>query len=398
MTKPRPSDPQPWWLRYWLPLVSVGLILLLAYAVAAATVLPAWIVSRDGPFAIDPKVRVDDIASVRGQLLGLLGTVVLVIGAVVGFLNYRATTENDRRTYRLSQRGQVTDRFTKAIDQLGNVTDLAARIGGIYALEQIAFDSKEVHWPVMEVLTAFLRANSNSSPPTEKEEAEDEKASSYPAQKHDIKALEANVRSAKATAPPPTVAADLQAIATVLGRRHQLAEEGEHGRLDLSHVRLAEIYFANAHLVKANLFGAHLERADFHLADLESAIFTGAHLAGANLTGAHLTKASLAGAHLAKALLADAELDEASFNAAHLEGAFLFKAHLKRAVLFNAHLEGANLTSAVLEGADFTGAHLERANLEGSDLTRAQLDAALRDASTSLPAHLMDGQPPTGTI
>ena len=31
------------------------------------------------------------------------------------------------------------------------------RLGGIYALEQIAKESKELHPPVTEILTAFLR-------------------------------------------------------------------------------------------------------------------------------------------------------------------------------------------------------------------------------------------------
>ena len=31
------------------------------------------------------------------------------------------------------------------------------RLGGIYALEQIATNSAHNHWPVMEVLTAFVR-------------------------------------------------------------------------------------------------------------------------------------------------------------------------------------------------------------------------------------------------
>ena len=45
------------------------------------------------------------------------------------------------RTYRLTQQGQITDRYTKAIDQLGS-EKLETRLGGIYALERIAVDSE----------------------------------------------------------------------------------------------------------------------------------------------------------------------------------------------------------------------------------------------------------------
>src|SRR5829696_8005191 len=57
---------------------------------------------------------------------------------------------------------QVTERFTRAIDQLG-ATDtktgdpqLEVRLGGIYALERIARESEADHQPVMEVLVAYI--------------------------------------------------------------------------------------------------------------------------------------------------------------------------------------------------------------------------------------------------
>jgi hypothetical protein len=31
------------------------------------------------------------------------------------------------------------------------------RLGGIYALERIAKDSEADHWPIMEILTAYVR-------------------------------------------------------------------------------------------------------------------------------------------------------------------------------------------------------------------------------------------------
>lgn len=37
----------------------------------------------------------------------------------------------------ISREGQITERFTKAVDQLGN-PNIDVRIGGLYALERIA--------------------------------------------------------------------------------------------------------------------------------------------------------------------------------------------------------------------------------------------------------------------
>jgi hypothetical protein len=35
------------------------------------------------------------------------------------------------------------------------------RLGAIYALEQIARDSPDLHWPIVEILTAFIREHTN---------------------------------------------------------------------------------------------------------------------------------------------------------------------------------------------------------------------------------------------
>jgi hypothetical protein len=60
---------------------------------------------------------------------------------------------------RLSRQGHVTDRYTKAIEQLGS-DKLDVRIGAIYALERIARDSATDHPTVMDVLAAFVREHS----------------------------------------------------------------------------------------------------------------------------------------------------------------------------------------------------------------------------------------------
>src|SRR5215208_1645289 len=67
------------------------------------------------------------------------------------------------RTLQVNREGQITERFTRAIDQLGKVEDgqklFEIRIGGIYALERIARESEEDYWPIMEILTAYVRQN-----------------------------------------------------------------------------------------------------------------------------------------------------------------------------------------------------------------------------------------------
>lgn len=61
-----------------------------------------------------------------------------------------------RPQHRLSRRGQVTDRFTVALERLGS-SELYVRIGGVHALEHVMRDSAGHHNDVIEVLTEFIR-------------------------------------------------------------------------------------------------------------------------------------------------------------------------------------------------------------------------------------------------
>jgi hypothetical protein len=68
------------------------------------------------------------------------------------------------RRIRVTEDGQVTERFTKAIEQLGSCKadgepNFDVRLGGIFSLERIARDSEKDHWTVMEVLSAYVREN-----------------------------------------------------------------------------------------------------------------------------------------------------------------------------------------------------------------------------------------------
>jgi hypothetical protein len=58
----------------------------------------------------------------------------------------------------LAEQGQITERFTRAIDQLGS-DHLDVRLGGIYALERIARDSPGNRSTIGEVLTAYIRGH-----------------------------------------------------------------------------------------------------------------------------------------------------------------------------------------------------------------------------------------------
>ena len=147
----------------------------------------------------------------------------------------------------------MTDRYTKAIEQLGS-DKLDVRIGGIYALERIARDSAKDHPTVMEVLTAFIREHSHEPWPPP-----DHRAS-----------RSRNDRPGPTSRPPsPWSGAGMQSATSSL--------------IDL----------AGADLTGANLAARTSAARTSTGADLTGANLTGADLTGANLAGADLTGADL---------------------------------------------------------------------------------------------------------
>jgi Pentapeptide repeats (8 copies) len=230
------------------------------------------------------------------------------------------------RTLQVNREGQITERFTRAIDQLGATDDdgnprLEIRLGGIYALERIARDSPARDYStVMEVLTAYVRENapwptkSSKSPerdfikPPEGGSVSDSASNDAPEQDKDA------VHRVEPTSGAPRT--DIQAILTVIARRERYYGNGEPESLDLQGTDLrGSSAFGNIFVVAE---GVHLEYAY-----LQRTNFSKAHLEQANLQGANLHYANLQYARLIAANLEQANLQEANLSGANLSGANL---------------------------------------------------------------------------
>jgi hypothetical protein len=127
-------------------------------ALAILWEVPQWQVGRVK--RLDGKERFDRVNEARKTLAQILGGIVLLAGFFGTWQNIKVAQEaasTSQRALAVSQEGQITDRFGKAVEQLGAVDSaggkkLEVRLGGIYALEAIANESKELHWPIMELI------------------------------------------------------------------------------------------------------------------------------------------------------------------------------------------------------------------------------------------------------
>jgi Pentapeptide repeats (8 copies) len=250
--------------------------------------------------------------NIRTTLLQGLAGIVVVAGAVATW-----------RQIRITQEGQITDRLTRAVDQLGN-KNIDVRIGGIYALERIAKNSKADRKTIQFQLGAFVRNHARW--PATKD------------QQHPTPTVDENLPWMQVRAP------DIWAAVAVLGRRPPMPDENPLylSRVDLRGLQLDDARLTGAQMRHTNLAGARLQKTQLDRGDLE-----GADLRRANLEGTQLTEANL--------------------SSAYLQGA-----NLRRADLSHADLRGANLSDAILDGTMLTGARANDATIwpNGVDVER----------------------------
>lgn len=235
---------------------------------------------------ISPAAKLTLENEIRDTLAKMLWAGLTLIGLLFIWRHLQAlaaVVENSAKTLAAAERNAffasqsaATDRYARAMALLSD-EKLEVRLGGIYSLERLARESEKDHGPIMEVLAAFVREQAAWK--------EGEPSMARPR-------------------------ADIQAILTVLGRRH-----------------------------------APFDPTDSHI----------------DLHGTALSRAYLPWANLERAFLYETNMEGVLLQNANLKGAWLWKANLKDAVLDGAHLEGADLTAvANLTAEQIRAVHIDQ--------------------------------------
>lgn len=298
-------------------------------------VLPQFLVNSRR-MALTAKEQLDAEAGMRSSMIQVIGGVILVTG-----LYFTA------RGFRLTREGHITDRYSKAIEQLGN-KNADVRIGGIYALERIARDSPSDRETIIEVLTTFVREHTSAG----HRKPSDSK-----------------------------IEADVQAAISVIARRPNV--DAETRRLDFYHSGLNDASFRSGDFRGAMILYSRLDGASFAGARLD-----GADLSFCRARGAAFTRSSARGAHFVRSAYT-----HGWFLAADLTDADFYGCDLTGSEFERRYAEDGDppLQPAVVTNARFTKAKLTGTNLRGVDLrtvrglTRDQLKEAIIDDNTLLP-------------
>jgi uncharacterized protein YjbI with pentapeptide repeats len=324
---------------WWLVVLAIVVVLALLFYVMLWG--PAYLVNQ-GKASDDAYLRA--ITDTRTTLVQAVGGLAVFLGVVIGLItllhNRQAmqqtlafNRESMQRTMAVTERGQITDRFSKAIEQLGQSADNAIdlRLGGIYALEQIARDSADWHKPVVEVLAAFVRLHASGHHLPEGDTVDAQRAA-LASMTFDERFVPLRV--------------DIAAAINVLARRDRTKDA--RGRLDFHKVDFRRVDFPVI---------LNLERTNFAHAQMQHS-----YLGTVNFRGC-------------------------SFLGTMLQGAFLMECDLRDAILFAANLDGADLAHARLDGADLSNVDLSRV----LNLTIDQLKVAKTDETTVLPSYIDRG-------
>ncbi len=195
-------------------------------------------------------------------LLTLIGGAIAAVATAWFTLRQaRIAKRRDAEQTNADQQRKITEIITNAVEQLGS-KKIQVRLGGIYMLEHISRESASDYWPVMEILTGFVRE-------------------CVPWRGDDPAVSDKTPQQSS----PPT---DIAAVLTVIMRRDNQSrerEKSENWQLDLRSTDLRGAFLLEAHLEGAVLIEAHLEGANLFGAHLERANLFEAHLEGAILEG-----------------------------------------------------------------------------------------------------------------
>jgi uncharacterized protein YjbI with pentapeptide repeats len=292
--------------------------------------------------------------AVRTTLVQAVGGSLFLVTAFLGW-----------RQVQTARQGQVTERFSRSIDQLGDEkTDV--RMGGIFALSQI---SEVPHYtaPIAQILAAYLRTHSSSLREKGGRAAAlphaDQRGPAVTGDKHSHLsepdqgrpgALEGARRS------------DLQAVLQIL-IVEDLWGRAELGRLDLSFVSIPY-----ARLRHVNLQGSALLEAELPSGDFTGSDFSGSDMRASELAGSLLHQTIMDGADLTSAVLMTADCTGSTFVDTNLLSADLRRCWLTRADMTLADLERADLSGAKLTGATLRRTRLVGAIMVGCDASRAK--------------------------
>ena len=293
----------------------------------------------------------EDLRDDQESLSTSIRNVALVIGGPIAILLAMWRSSVAERQVQTAQRSLLNERYQRGVEMVGNEV-LSVRLGGIYALQQLAQDHPEqYHVQVMKSLCAFVR-----HPPVE---------------------VLTTVENMDGTGGNPQAGrprADVREAMRGIGARNEMLiglEQRAKYKLDLHSADLSRQSLNDLNLSGAGLMGADLSGAILYKTDLSKSQLFGANLSQSDISGANLFKASLLSACLS--------------NLKQAIGTDFSQAHLSNAILSGANLSGAKLYKTNFTRANLAGALFFKDGFIAEGLTQKQINWARAEPKDNPP-------------
>ncbi|WP_170572403.1 pentapeptide repeat-containing protein [Ruegeria atlantica] len=279
-----------------------------------------------------PQTQTDSV-DWRFNLVKLTATTA-ILGAVVAFPITVMNASYNRRQIEAQEKGQVTDRFTKAIEGLGadkviildgqenTVPNLEVRVGAVLALEKIASETPSEVSSTLDTLSVYVRENVGIKTIKPDTDADEDFLNA-------IRVLEF---------PRSDVRAAMHALSKVIKNKH----------VSETIVDLRTSVFRNLALV-----GLYYPNSDLRLCD-----FT-------------------------KSYISSCDFSDASFDSGFFYAARFSESKLDKATFLNVEFDETKFTDCSMLGVFF-----QDCDLSDTNITQDQINASYGDASVNLPASL----------
>ncbi|MEM9061767.1 MAG: pentapeptide repeat-containing protein [Pseudomonadota bacterium] len=259
------------------------------------------------------------------------------------------------------------------------VPNLEVRLGAIYALERIAQDSERDHITVMETLCAYIRENAPAS------SAQNHDLGDWPDMLHESMDDSARTRAERLNERELSLLSWTSSLEPPrVDIQATLTVIGRRSAERIKYERTRERPF------QINLSSTNLQRADLKFSKLTEANLSDCRLDGSDLRSAEVEGGAFWRAQLLGADLSKVNGHKAYFSEAIMQGARMRDADLSNSNFFSAKLQGADLSHSVFDYTLLDFAELERTNFHASKLSLALISSTHFDKALVAGADLMN--------
>jgi uncharacterized protein YjbI with pentapeptide repeats len=324
-------------------LVFSAILLFVPAALLVIWLLPQWQVAQIPEVVLERNST--RYFEIQDEARRTLAQVILgVFSAFILFLTWRRARAADE-TLKVAREQHVTDRLSKAIEQLGASEEtrpvVEIRIGAIYALERLSMDSPRDYWAIVNILGEYL---------------------SQHARPENLQAT-----TLKTFLNTNFIRSDLKASLTVLGRRR-----------DPSPCLGFRLRLVNCYLPWTTIAG------NFERTDMVNCDFSRGGFLMADFSLSSIGRVDFRNCELYRVKFDHTNQGFVSYEGSKMEGVSFCDATLSR----------VDFRGAACLWVDFRGAKLAFVNIAGCDLstsfgiTAEMLEGTIGDDKTVLPAGL----------